>query len=512
MISERSSLYSLEPMGIGTPYVESLSSYICRLAEAHNTSVSCLMKKKMFPELKSCPSILEGRKGRVFDGFQVNGLGITTLDFVNTLEKLTFRTDIHNLTLLNFTALFPNNARKLIVRKKRWCPSCFRESYELGKILYEPLLWQLEDYRKCNKHNCILQSKCRKCKKEVKSFFLKTTIIGHCPFCNIFLGKSDVLDYSFIEDKERLISRFYSEIFILNSTLKSFPTKYSIKQFIKKIEQSNIFRPYRSASEIFHFNDCALKSWITGVSMPNPYFWSIIKGFTNSSIQCIFLEKEIFKDLIRNLKYHLINNNHKRKVNYLCRENNSKETINKRLISYLDNADYSFGLVYICKKEGFSLTTARKYFPQLCDLIVEMHKQYKINLKEEIRKKISIIADDKETGHFSVKDVASSLGVSQSFIKENFPELNTILASKHIKFKKDSKKKRITELKQAIFEGILDLYNKGIYPSEDKILPYLPTNQKCVFLANPELREFKNLTIKNLFTNLRKDKAYEWET
>ncbi|MEM9271562.1 MAG: hypothetical protein AAGA80_01180, partial [Cyanobacteria bacterium P01_F01_bin.143] len=31
----RSRLYHLEPVGIGTPHVESLTSYISRLAEAH---------------------------------------------------------------------------------------------------------------------------------------------------------------------------------------------------------------------------------------------------------------------------------------------------------------------------------------------------------------------------------------------------------------------------------------------------------------------------------------------
>lgn len=35
----RSRLYSLQPMAIGTPRVESLTSYIMRLAEAHTVSV-----------------------------------------------------------------------------------------------------------------------------------------------------------------------------------------------------------------------------------------------------------------------------------------------------------------------------------------------------------------------------------------------------------------------------------------------------------------------------------------
>ena len=38
-LPERSRLYSLSPVGIGTPQVESLSGYIARLAEAHVLSI-----------------------------------------------------------------------------------------------------------------------------------------------------------------------------------------------------------------------------------------------------------------------------------------------------------------------------------------------------------------------------------------------------------------------------------------------------------------------------------------
>lgn len=42
-IPPRSRLYSLEPIGIGTALVESLSGYVARLAEAHSVSVGDLV-------------------------------------------------------------------------------------------------------------------------------------------------------------------------------------------------------------------------------------------------------------------------------------------------------------------------------------------------------------------------------------------------------------------------------------------------------------------------------------
>ena len=47
----RSRLYRLEPIGLGTPEVESLSSYLNRLAQAHCVTVSALIAHELVPQL-----------------------------------------------------------------------------------------------------------------------------------------------------------------------------------------------------------------------------------------------------------------------------------------------------------------------------------------------------------------------------------------------------------------------------------------------------------------------------
>jgi hypothetical protein len=47
----RSRLYSLQPMGLGTSRVESLTSYLTRLAQAHTVSLRTLVKREVFPLL-----------------------------------------------------------------------------------------------------------------------------------------------------------------------------------------------------------------------------------------------------------------------------------------------------------------------------------------------------------------------------------------------------------------------------------------------------------------------------
>src|SRR6266566_5087576 len=50
-IPPRSRLYHLEPIGIGTPYVESLTSYVARLAAAHSVHPRDLLIHELAPHL-----------------------------------------------------------------------------------------------------------------------------------------------------------------------------------------------------------------------------------------------------------------------------------------------------------------------------------------------------------------------------------------------------------------------------------------------------------------------------
>lgn len=49
--NQRSELYNIEPLGLETGMVESLSSYIIRLAYKHNLNVGDLVNKLIIPEL-----------------------------------------------------------------------------------------------------------------------------------------------------------------------------------------------------------------------------------------------------------------------------------------------------------------------------------------------------------------------------------------------------------------------------------------------------------------------------
>jgi hypothetical protein len=108
----RSRLYRLEPIGIGTPEVESLSSYLNRLAQAHCVTVTTLMVHELLPHVgtpapprahpASTPPPGGGRGLSQHLARQINGLGRIAAAWVQGLEALTGRRDLRFLTLLTW--------------------------------------------------------------------------------------------------------------------------------------------------------------------------------------------------------------------------------------------------------------------------------------------------------------------------------------------------------------------------------------------------------------------------
>ncbi|MFA1714145.1 hypothetical protein ACDX66_20805 [Peribacillus frigoritolerans] len=104
LYSERSQLYGLEPIGKGTAFVESIGSYICRLAYSHNIQVSRLMQEVIYPKLLS-QEYLKKQYYKTISGSSTIGIGKIAIEVVSALELLTKRNDLTELTLLNWSAI-----------------------------------------------------------------------------------------------------------------------------------------------------------------------------------------------------------------------------------------------------------------------------------------------------------------------------------------------------------------------------------------------------------------------
>jgi AraC-like DNA-binding protein len=186
-----SRLFHLEPIGVGTPRVESLTSYLMRLAEAHSVHLYTLIYKEIAPLLER-PSIY--RNGILVGPFgdrsaALNGYMPTTRLLVQVVERLTARRELRWLTMLTFADVL--SQRNLVRRTQAWCPHCYEEWQGAGQPLYTPLLWALACITYCPWHGTPLSVCCPypDCARPVSPLNLQGTL-GFCSRCQRWLGSS----------------------------------------------------------------------------------------------------------------------------------------------------------------------------------------------------------------------------------------------------------------------------------------------------------------------------------
>ncbi len=122
----RCQLYPLPPRGLHTPLVESLSSYVCRLAHEHHVYPGTLIRYLIAP-LIAKPYLVTGRSSSI-SGFlrlatPINGNSIMAQDWVRALTALTLRQDLRQLTLLAWSDAL--SERGLLQKMRHWCPACY---------------------------------------------------------------------------------------------------------------------------------------------------------------------------------------------------------------------------------------------------------------------------------------------------------------------------------------------------------------------------------------------------
>ena len=191
-IPPRSRLFSLAPIGIGTPETESLTSYIARLAEAHGVLVRPLVVQEILPLLDR-PHWAQTRSQRLQPVFwwtetrAFNGTRPLAQQLVDALHTLTGQPTLRFLTLLTWAEVL--SVRQLQRPTRAWCPACYEEQRQAGQVISEPLLWSLAPVTICLRHRQHLQFVCPYPDCCRPSPWLGTrSRPGYCARCERWLG------------------------------------------------------------------------------------------------------------------------------------------------------------------------------------------------------------------------------------------------------------------------------------------------------------------------------------
>ncbi|MGB3208832.1 MAG: TniQ family protein [Crinalium sp.] len=433
LIPSRSRLYQLEPVGIGTPIVESLTSYILRLAEVHCLKPRLLIAKQIAPILKPDQMFESLEKTLNINITVLNGTGLAVAKLVQALEELTYRRDLSFLTMLTWADVIPK--RGLINKVKAWCPVCYEEWRINRQVIYDQLLWILKLITVCPIHYCRLQNQCPHCYKKSRLYIWQQP--GYCPNCSKWLGTVETVK-EMINEKDIWIANNVGQLLASASKLSTLQLRERIKELISEYIDKAYEGGLSALARDINLDKELLSSWRLGKNTPSlnhllhlcnhigislidfldwnfvptftpkktarleysskgvPRLFTFDKGITLQVLQQAL--EEIPPPSLIEVQNRLGYKCHKSMYNNfreLCttiskryqeyKSNNFKDNLRIDLEKILASSDYPPpSLTAVCRQLGYSQGSCYKHFPELCYAISKQYKAYLRKGHEEL--------------------------------------------------------------------------------------------------------------------------------
>ncbi|GED72113.1 hypothetical protein BRE01_58150 [Brevibacillus reuszeri] len=412
-LPNRSILFHLEPMGMNTSHVESLTGYMIRLAEAHCVPLTKLYRKVIYPYINKKYLILNATV--FFEKCRTaNGLGVAATDLVYALSMLTKRDDLSNLTLINWNNFIPWNG--LLRDYRVWCPLCFQELSDNGQTIYEQLIWKFKSIELCSIHQTRLVSECHFCKSSSQAVISTKSRVGYCSKCGAWLGQdNDFYEADPITEEEMLWHKWVTDN--VGSLFKQLPPPHIVGQegyaakFIKQVVDERLKGSMNEFSYLHGVESKSISNWYYGRVTPS--LDALLKiGFV--------YEVPLLEIFNQNVTLKYISKKHiNTKITPYSQKWVFKEIEEEKIISYLeqvlsiDTPPFP-SMVEVSQNIGISAKRLRYRFPNLCKQISEnymkeLHRQKKENDENNLKQVRHITIELHEKGiypHFrTVRDV-----------------------------------------------------------------------------------------------------------
>jgi len=376
-------LYHLDPVGLRTGSVESLTSYFSRLAEAHSVSAGILNHRELLrlhAGRRNMFSCTAKAKTRCFTS-TINSIGNTAARFASVVGKLTGRTDLPYLTMLPWKPVLPT---QLLTRGvAAWCPRCLNGWREEGRTIHMPLLWALEVVKYCPDHCCPLQSVCANCGKP-QPLLGQRCPLGCCAHCKKWLGAEAPVDqgtcYCLLpaesQDWEVWAARQVKDI--ICAAFAS-PALLSRQQLSRLIWAATDAEGLSSFSRMLGVSPASVTGWRSGEKLPmlpvylriartlNVTLTELLTGTVKpDSIQALDVLRVPYWRGIRLRRKSAFD---ARKAQQQLREA-LQESPPPSFLAFQRRTRYHYG-------------TLHKHFPELCNLLCERFRQHRIAAVEK---------------------------------------------------------------------------------------------------------------------------------
>ena len=545
----RSRLFNLQPIGIGTAQVESLTSYIARLAAEHSVSPRKLLWSEILAPIGKTTQHYSSSSN--FSANQINGIRKIAEVVALGFERLTLRSDLRHMTLQMWSNVI--SQQRLLREWRVWCSSCYEERLAAKKPPHELLIWSLDAVTLCTKHNERLCDKCPNCKHRLP-FLAIDYHPGYCSRCGQWLGISNAVEARRTDEK------------VAKAELsRQFQIQHSIGELLSN--SKNVEVP--PSQQTFIVN-----------------LIKLIDKHANNSINIFANVVGIWSGTIR----RLLASESKLRLESLCQicsrlnispldllaEQGSEEYLRKRHIVLEDVASLQAitswdeievklratlqeypppSIESTAHSLGYYPPKIRRHFPELCEQIISRYKEYQKNnhpSPEEIRKAFRTALKQfpppslqmvlrslgcKGTGYYyyynyrdvclevskrfreyrstpfnkskdynllkaalieepppSFSEIARRLKRKRDFVRRKFPELSKAITARYMHYQSALRNENARKLRTVIREAVGKITASGLYVSEARVKDHakqqLPKLGRCS-LFKQALREVK---------------------
>ncbi len=466
-IPRRSRLYVLEPMGVGTALVESLTGYTARLAEAHSVSVGDLVGR-VLSELAGSndPMITAAAKAVRIGGhgfrarnYAINGVTDQAMKWVHALETATSLEDLQFLTLLPLRHVLSEN---LFRRHRAWCAYCYDRWRANNQIVYEPLIWSIDMSSYCSTHVRPLDHTCPHCARTLSPLGVFSRP-GYCERCEGWLGMPDTNSNqsssttSIAESaawESTQVGDLLAMLPMVNAATVRESFRKSLAVYLDQIADGNVL----ALAQKTHCPPCVMKNWIEGATVPRLDNLLRTCRFLNIPASSLFNSSAPTQANIAAAK-EAIALTGSRGVS----PSRTASNIRQALLTALDET-VPLSLSEVAQKLDYK-STERLYQADriLCHKIAARHRQSgqshwwkkpgAVRICEAAQLKEILEQSLKSHESISVHQIAENLGYSNSgFIHRKFPELCGAIREKIAHAKQFRPERMRRTLKQALCE------------------------------------------------------------
>jgi hypothetical protein len=428
-LASRSYLYSLTPIGIGTKHVESMTSYVSRLINAHNLNSGVFFTKIIYPYLGKVDFPRDGfipKKSCTFNNFHQK-----STELVSALTDLTMINNLELHTLLDFSNFLGNYE---VRSNKYWCPCCYQESNDNRSPVYDKLIWAFNDVEVCLEHNCRLICSCPSC-NTAQFHISRNNIMGYCYKCGSWLGDSryystDSIPFGYFHWQEWTINNI-RELLLLTPNERSNVNRIwvSYKDNIKK-NISSVIDNYKIKRE--HLFNIA--------KIPIRLYYNWEKGRQRASLSSLLklcyvtntpLKKFLFMDFELDIGLKQLPNFIYSNVLHKTQKKYDIDELRQEIMQIIsDKVDPPPSLSQVSKSFGYKKTeTLRAKLPNETNIIIKNYRDYIVEEKQKRREELSnvIIKLLNRDIYPSQKNIEKELGKTSYFWKDsNIKLLNEI--------------------------------------------------------------------------------------